>query len=75
MLQELIVETNLPVALEQATGAAGDFARASKAASTLRSYRTDAADLLHGASGTVSTHCQLPLTRLLPISHTWPALA
>ncbi|MGH8613361.1 MAG: tyrosine-type recombinase/integrase [Gammaproteobacteria bacterium] len=32
------------LALEKATGAAGVFARASKAASTLRSYRADAAD-------------------------------
>ncbi|MGH6792380.1 MAG: site-specific integrase [Methyloceanibacter sp.] len=47
MLQDLVVPaTILPatLSLEQAAGAAGDFARASKADSTLRSYRTDAAD-------------------------------
>jgi site-specific recombinase XerD len=32
------------LALDKATEAAADFARASKAASTLRAYRTDAAD-------------------------------
>lgn len=46
MLQELTVyEPTLPaLTLEEAAAAAGDFARASKADSTLRSYRTDAAD-------------------------------
>src|SRR5215210_285690 len=48
MLQELtVIESSLPavpLSLEEATGAAGDFARASKSASTLRCYRTDAAD-------------------------------
>lgn len=45
MLQDLAVtDANLPAVVLSLEEAAGDFARASKSASTLRSYRTDAAD-------------------------------
>jgi hypothetical protein len=49
MLQEIALrpEHSVPAAvltLEQATGAASDFARASKSAATRRAYQTDAAD-------------------------------
>ena len=47
MLQEIAVMSGLPstvLSLEEAAGAAGDFARASKSAATRRAYQTDAAD-------------------------------
>ena len=44
MLQEIAIRSEHAVALQEATTAASDFARASKSSATRRAYQTDAAD-------------------------------
>jgi hypothetical protein len=44
MLQQLAVRSDQSLELREATSAAGDFARASKAGATIKAYQADAAD-------------------------------
>src|SRR6476660_6336385 len=76
VLQEIVIthgRTLRAVAsLEEAVGAAADFARACKSATTRRAIRRMLPTLLLGASAGALRRCRRPWTPGPAISHPWP---